>query len=530
MTEGSANPRQLASMIFILVIALVFTLQFGPGSRGCEAQRRHPESEQAALVNGREIAVRDFQRQYSAQLNFMRMQMQGSPISEALARQIGIPKQVMDRLVDDELLAQAAEKHGIDASDAEVLSALERNPDFQKEGDFDPETYTQMVRDYYRKTPHEYEGEIRRRLAAAKLQDIVEGTAVVSDEEIKTRYEKSGNKAQVTFVRFMPSMFSQKVQLKPDEVAAYAKDHQKELADYYDKNKFLYHQSEQVHARHILVKVDRDADQAKKDEAKKKAEDLRKQLVDDKKDFAELAKANSDDPGSKDKGGDLGFNEASAWVPEFSEAAFKLKAGEISPVVQTPFGFHIIKVEEKKPPQNKELKDVENEIARTLLSKEKAKTLAKTAAEAALAQAKTGKKLMDLFPAKAEGASQNPFETPTDPEATDSGEFDSTQLSVPKLGGAPELATDAIKANEPKLLDRIYSVNDGFVVAEVSNRIQPSEEKFAADKDRLRDEALRGKQIELRESYLKALRKQAQVTTNDKLINGDGSKAPLDEG
>lgn len=521
MTDG-AKPKQLASVLFILAIAVVFTLNFGPGSRGCEANKAAPSATTAATVNGKEIPFVEFQRSFANQLNFLRMQ--GSPIPEALARQIGIPKQVMDRLVDAELLAQAAEKHGISASDDEIRDILFKNPDFQKDGEFDEASYKQIVRDYYKKTPAEYEKNLRRSLSAQKLLDIVEGAAVVSDEEIRSRFEKEGNKAQAVYVRFLPSMFADKVQLKPDEIAAYAKAHEKELADYYEKNKFLYHQSEQVHARHILIKADKDASEQQKKDAKEKAENLRKQIVDEKKDFAELAKQFSEDPGSRDNGGDLGFNESGAWVPEFSNAAFALKPGEVSQVVETPFGFHIIKVEEKKPPQNKELKDVSQEIAKTLLTKEKSEQLAKTAAEAALAQAKTGKKLADLYPAPTENTA-NPWETPTKPEATDSGEFDQNTASLPKLGVAPELQLDIFKQDQPGLLDKVYSMNDGYVVAEITSRVKPTDEKFSEQKEKLRDEALAGKRMELREAYLKALRKQAQVVTNDELINGTGPGA-----
>ncbi|MFL5319846.1 MAG: SurA N-terminal domain-containing protein [Myxococcaceae bacterium] len=344
MTEG-AKPRQLLSVLFILAIAVVFTLNFGPGSKGCEVNGKQPTAQAAATVNGKEIPMVDFNRQFAAQLNYMRSM--GSPIPETLARQIGIPKQVMDRLVEAELLAQAAEKHGISVSDDEVRELLWRNPDFQKDGEFDVSTYSQTVRDYYRKTPADYEASLRRSLAAQKLLDIVEGAAVVSDEEIRTRYEKEGNKAQAMAVRFVPSMFAKEVKIDPKELDAYAKAHTKEIADYFDKNKFLYHQAEQVHARHILIKADKDASAEDKKAAKEKAENLRKQIVDEKKDFAEVAKQFSEDPGSKESGGDLGFNEAGAWVPEFSQAAFSLKPGEVSQVVESPFGFHIIKVEEK---------------------------------------------------------------------------------------------------------------------------------------------------------------------------------------
>src|SRR6202011_4402424 len=101
-----------------------------------------------------------------------------------------------------------------------------------------------------------------------------------------------------------------------------------------------------------------------------------------------------EDPGSKGSGGDLGFNERSNWVPEFAKAAFSLQPGQMSQPIETQFGFHLIKVEEKKPGEDKELKDVEGEIARQLYTKDKAKQQARAAAEKGLAAAqKSGKPL-----------------------------------------------------------------------------------------------------------------------------------------
>jgi len=134
----------------------------------------------------------------------------------------------------------------------------------------------------------------------------------------------------------------------------------KEAHDFYTSNPDKFKMPEQVHARHILVKVDPNADQATKDAAKKKAEGILKQAQGGA-DFAELAKNNSDCP-SKQNGGDLGSFPRGQMAKPFEDAAFAMKPGTLSGVVETQFGYHIIKLEERKDATQVPEKDVAEEI------------------------------------------------------------------------------------------------------------------------------------------------------------------------
>jgi peptidyl-prolyl cis-trans isomerase C len=142
---------------------------------------------------------------------------------------------------------------------------------------------------------------------------------------------------QLTIEKYVETNIIPKVEVKDADLKAF-----------YDSNKEMMKEPEQIHTSHILVEVKKDADAKTKEKARAKAEDVLKK-VKAKEDFAALAKANSDDPGSKDKGGDLGFSPKGQFVPEFEKAAWALKPGETSGIVETQFGFHIIKVQELKP-------------------------------------------------------------------------------------------------------------------------------------------------------------------------------------
>ena len=141
---------------------------------------------------------------------------------------------------------------------------------------------------------------------------------------------------EMSAAKLVDSEIAGKIAVKPEAVT-----------DFYNKNQDKFQQGPRVRASHILIGIPQNADAATKQQAKTKAEALLKDLKAGK-DFAEAAKANSQDPGSAPNGGDLGYFEQGQMVPPFEQAAFALKAGEMSDIVETQFGYHIIKVAEKQ--------------------------------------------------------------------------------------------------------------------------------------------------------------------------------------
>ncbi len=162
-------------------------------------------------------------------------------------------------------------------------------------------------------------------------------------------------------------------ELLKKEIQAKIKVTDEEVEEYYKKNKDKFKEPEQVKARHILIKVDAKADDKKWKEAEKKAKNIKKR-IEKGEDFAKLAKEFSDDPGTKNKGGDLGFFTKGRMVPEFEAAAFALKPGQTSDPVKTVYGYHIIQTLEKKSAKQKEFKDVKAQI-RQMIQREKEREL-----------------------------------------------------------------------------------------------------------------------------------------------------------
>lgn len=516
---NSVDSKKLFSYVFIFVLALLFAVQWGPGSKGCGApgEADKAQTDVAATVNGKDIPLKDFSQAYSNELQNFRAQ----GMTPELARQFGLPRQVIDRLVNFELLAQAAEARGISASDDEILEQLQKNPNFQKDGVFDQATYTQVLNDYFRQTPILFEADLRRRIAAAKMLDLVESGAVVSDDEVKARYLKDGNKAKATFVKFTGPMFAAKVAPPKDaDIQAFIKDHEKDIADYYAANQLSYHQPERIRVRQILIRAMKEDGDAKKAEAKAKIDGIKAKLAEGK-DFAALAKEFSEDVETKEKGGDLGLVERISLPPALATAAFAVEAGKVTEPVETAIGWHLAKVEEKKPPETRTLEMAKTEIAGQLYTREKAKSLAKAEADKAIAAAKAGKTLADLFPPAPDDGKQGAFRFNQDtrPEATDTGEFSTQTLQIPQLGTSPDALKAISDATGPGLLPTVFEVGEGYAVIAVDVRVRPTDTDFATQKQQMKVEAIKGKQFELREAFIKSLKQTGSVVVNDRVID-----------
>jgi len=517
-SSSGFDARRFFSYLFILAIALVFILQFGPGSRGCNAPLTPSVKDAAARVNGREIPLADFRMAYAVSLDSLR-QRGGSDLPEAMARQLGIPGRVLDELITIELLEQAADQHGITVSDADLLDVIRKDPRFQKDGAFDQATYDAVLRNAFHKTAPDFESTLRRRLGAQRLLAMVAGVAEVSEDELRDRFRREGDTVSLSLVRFDPAVYAAKIKAPtPAEVAAWEKVHGKEIAAYYENNKRTYSKGEQVRARHILVRMGRTPSEEEKSKAHDRALSLR-QEIQGGKDFAQVARESSDDPGSKAQGGELGWNERSNWVPAFAQAAFNLKVGELSEPVLTPFGWHLIQVEERKAPEEKPLSAVSTDIAQILLKRERAAALAEADAKKASAALQRGTSLATQFPdAEHKDAGAPASESADRPRAIDTGSFPRSATSIPRLGPSPDLQAAAFASDGPRPLPGIYRAGEAFVVAQVTAREKADESSYQGKKAALREEALRRRQIEVQESYVAALKKSATIVRNEELV------------
>jgi peptidyl-prolyl cis-trans isomerase D len=250
-----------------------------------------------------------------------------------------------------------------------------------------------------------------------------------------------------------------------------------------------------------------------KAEVEKRARDALKQ-VKSGRDFAETAKLLSEDS-SKDKGGDLGFFSEGQMVRPFEEAAFSLKAGEISGVVESPFGFHIIKVEEIKDPVVRKLEDVKQEIALALVVEEKGAAVAKARATSLLEAAKAGQSLDALIAAES-GKDPIPLKLDSTGSFARQGDF------APKLGNNKALADLAFSLTmDAPLAPNPVEIDGAYLVLKLKDRSEPNDVEFGFLKDQVRERLVNEKKQRVLEGWTKRLREKAEVELHPLALSYD---------
>jgi peptidyl-prolyl cis-trans isomerase D len=375
-----------ALKVFYTIIVLVFIF-WGVGTM------RANHMEVAARVNSEVITKRQFDRAYQNLSNMYRNmgQQGGGTPPDALLR-----SQAIAQLVSNELLIQEAHRLGFEVDEAELRQSISAMPNFQADGHFDKDAYLEILRQNGLK-PTDFEELQRRQLLAAKVEDLVAQGAHVSAAEVKERFQFDNERVNLKFVRLPAASFAPQVTLSEQDVQAYYTDNQEkyrepervriqmvefrpadfakqvnpsddDIKEYYDANLAQFQKQEEVHARHILFTVKPDASDADKAAARKQAEDVLAKAKGGA-DFAELAKQYSQDSTAAG-GGDLGNFARGVMTPPFEAAAFALEPGQISGIVETQFGFHIIKLEEKTPARTASLDEVKPTIVDALRGKQ----------------------------------------------------------------------------------------------------------------------------------------------------------------
>ena len=331
-----------------------------------------------ADVDGHEITVAQFRRVYEQQMRAYR-QSYGANVDEKLLKQLGIDQRIVQQMIEEEAASAEASRLGITASDAEVRERILALPAFQENGQFiGDERYRQILRmQMPPMRPDEFENQLRRDITVEKLQAAVTGWITVNEDDVAQEYKRRNEKVKLAVVSFPADKFRDAATASDADVAKYFDEHKElyrvpekrkirfltidqeamrakavvtgqQIERSYNDNIQQYSTPEQVRASHILLKTEG------KDDAvvKKQAEEILAKARAGS-DFAELAKKYSEDEDSAKKGGDLDFFGKGRMVPQFEQKAFSMQPGEISDLVKTQFGYHIIKLVDKKPAETK---------------------------------------------------------------------------------------------------------------------------------------------------------------------------------
>ena len=340
-----------------------------------------------ASVDGRDITVAQFRRAYQQQIQQYR-QAYGSSFDDRLLRQLGIEQRIVQQMIEEEVALSEADRLGITASDEEVRARIMAVPAFQENGRFVGDQRYRMILSSANPPMRasEFENSLRRRIVTEKLQRAISGWVTVSDNEVDDEFRRRNEKIKLATVSFPAEKFREGLEATDAELSAHfdankalyrinekrkiryalidtnalREQTQVSAADvkrYYDDNTSQYSTPEQVRASHILLKTEGKDDAA----VKKQAEDLLAKAKSGA-DFAQLATKFSEDEVSAKKGGDLDFFGRNDMVKEFSDAAFALAPGQISDLVKSTYGYHIIKGGDKRAATTRTLDEVRSQI------------------------------------------------------------------------------------------------------------------------------------------------------------------------
>jgi peptidyl-prolyl cis-trans isomerase D len=351
--------------------------------------RDTPGQDSIATVGSETISSAEFSNAVRNQLDQFRAQF-GKDIDASLMDNPEMRKSILDQLIDQRLLTKAVKSSNLMVTDAALRERISGEASFQENGAFSQARYSTFLQSQGM-SPTSFEALLRRDIERQQLVGSVAQTGFVATASAQQYLLASEQSREVAIVNLPVDPFLAKVKITTEQAKAYydsksteftipeqvraeyvefsidtlaptMKVAAEDVKAYYDANSARYVQKEERKASHILITAAKDAKDADKAAAKAKADALFAQVSKAPQTFADVAKKNSQDPGSAVNGGDLGFFGKGAMVPQFEAAAFAAKKGEIVGPVLSDFGYHIILVTDIRPEKGKTLAEVTPEI------------------------------------------------------------------------------------------------------------------------------------------------------------------------
>lgn len=500
-------------IIFLLGLIIVVFIAFYGGNK-----LRDTSLQDIAEVNGEVITQREFAMHYQKALERYRELLKGS-LTPEVEKSLNIRGTLLEELIQRRLVLQEARQLGLAANDEDLMTAIAQVPDFQVNGRFNKERYLQLLR-ANRISPGQFEDEQREQLTIQRLTSMLLDAVHVTEAEVRDRYRYEQGKIDLYFIRLPLSNYLSEVKLTEEEIKKFydrnkemlkeplkvqveylsypferfsssAQITDKEVEDYYQANReSKFHHPKEVKARTILVRIPPGADAKQKTDAQTRANRI---LTEARagKDFAQLAKQESEDSTAA-KGGDIGWVTQAQLPSPLDKVVFSLAKGETSNVIESPTGFHIVKVEDVRDEKTQSLKEASAEIIRTLKA-EKGKREAAKLADRDREKALSGNDFAKL--AQESGVAANvtrPFTT---------GEV------LPEVGQAPEFYKAALSLS-PKDISPVVEGTNAYYVLKLKQRSEPTVLPFDAVRSKIEKSLKESKAHEILQQKAKSLLEQ----------------------
>lgn len=407
--------RKRSWIIFIVLGAIILVFIFwGIGSF------RVDKGNIAAMVNGKPITATEYAKAYQQQMNYYRNIFKDQ-FNDELLEKMNLKQNTIQMLINTTLQLQEAKKQGTTVSTEEIQQMIASVQAFQKDGAFDKEQYLQVLKANHI-LPGDYEKGVKDSLIIDKVQKKATDAINITDKEIEDAFAGENKKINLQYLAIDEARFEKGVLVTDEESKAYfeknkavfktptmikaayvsipfkdfaqkVKVSEADIKEYYEKNINEFQTQKEIAARHILIRSASSASDAKK-EAKTKAEEILG-LANTGENFAGLAEKYSDDKTSGKQGGFLGYFKQGEMVKPFEDAAFSLKKGELSNLVETEYGYHIIKVDDIREARLIPFKEAKDIITKKLAEASAKKLVLDTASEIQKAVASEKKDLRE---------------------------------------------------------------------------------------------------------------------------------------
>lgn len=518
------NLKHLKWVLIFVVVVFVFFVFAEWGASGLSGGGATAGF--AARVNRDVVSLAEYQRTMA--LTEQRFeQAYGQRITEEMRNQLDLPRQVLNSLVEQRLLLQEARRLDLEPTPEELRQRILEIPVLNPGGQFvGEELYARFVTAQlgYPNTSA-FERELARDLTIAKLDSAIFNSVAIPAASVEREYRRRNESARIRYVLAPADRFLDQVQVSPEEVEAfyrantgrYSHPEQRridylladesrirsqinpddaELRRQYQANREQYQTPEQVSASHILLSVPAGATPSEEAAIEQQARELVAKLRAGA-DFAALAREHSADPGSAANGGSLGFFGRGMMVSEFEDAAFSQPVGQIGDAVRTQFGFHIIRVDERREPATQPFEEVKDQLRQSVVDER-----ARSQARDRLAQIRARlEQQRPINSQKLAAAADNFVSHNTSPFFHRTG-------NIEGLGAVPELSTWAFRAEEGEL-GPIINTPEGPVVPWVRQSRPAGVTPLDEIRARVENDARRDKATGVASDRLKAAQQQA---------------------
>lgn len=579
MVRKHADSWMIKAILWTIVFAFVGTIFYSWGMGGSAKLTGGT----VATVEGVKINFNEYDRTFNNLLEFYREQFKNQ-FSEEMIRRLDLKTVALDAIIQKKLMTMEAKKQNIQASDEEVANRIKTIPSFQKNQKFSPEIYKSFLK-FKHLTPYEFEESQRETIVMDKLEQLVRENVKISQAEINEAFKKEEEKIKFDYVSFpedfvkapeqavtqedkkayyeknklqfevAENIIVEYVKLNPKDYESDVEIKEDEIKEYYNAKIADFRIEKRYKASHILFrpelpKMDENTSIEEKKKllaeaekaAKTRADDVLKKIKEGAS-FEETAKHYSDDKVSGAQGGGLGEFARGTMVPEFEAALEKLKPGEISDPVLTPFGYHIVRLDDKKDERIKPLSEARDIVVRALKenkAKQRVRRVAKQIHRSAQGDG-------DLAKAAAEQKI----------EAKKTGYFSKTNHNLPEVGAAPEFFNAAFSLKDNELSAPINTAEASFLLkiverkpayvpelAEIENKVAETvryeksktltaeklkelEKALAADKDL--EKLAKAHGLELRRTALFSMEDSIPGIGNNQEVKTDAFKLPKGE-